>query len=166
VSIEPFAIHFVTMPGGGEIGLCRMPGRDGRLGWNVGTIARWRPGVVVSLTEAGEVGLNLAHRLPELLAPHGIRHRHFPIVDYGAPEAGDAAWAMLAAELHGVLDAGGRVLVHCMGGCGRSGMIALRLMVERGEVVEAALQRLRAVRPCAVETDGQRDWAAQPSLRA
>jgi predicted protein tyrosine phosphatase len=165
VSIERFAIHAVTLPGGGEIGICRMPGRDGRLGWNVGTIARWRPEILVSLTPAGEGGLNVVERLPELLAPHGIRHCNFPIVDYGAPEDGDTAWATLAAKLHPVLDAGRRLLVHCMGGCGRSGMVALRLMVERGELPEAAFQRLRAVRPCAVETEGQREWAAPPPFR-
>ena len=41
----------------------------------------------------------------------------------------------------------------------RSGMIALRLMVERGADPDEALKRLRAVRPGAVETDEQRLWA-------
>jgi len=54
---------------------------------------------------------------------------------------------------------GGKVLVHCMGGCGRSGMAVLRLMVETGEPPHSALSRLRAARPCAVETDAQFDWA-------
>ncbi len=56
---------------------------------------------------------------------------------------------------------GGRVLVHCMGGCGRSGMALLRLMVESGEPADRALARLRAVRPCAVETPEQLAWASQ-----
>ena len=51
------------------------------------------------------------------------------------------------------------MLVHCRGGCGRSGMAVLRLMVEAGEAPEEALARLRAVRPCAVETEAQMDWA-------
>jgi len=38
--------------------------------------------------------------------------------------------------------------------------MALRLMVEHGEAPNAALQRLRMVRPCAVETDAQQAWAA------
>jgi hypothetical protein len=38
-------------------------------------------------------------------------------------------------------------------------MIALRLMVERGEPAEAALARLRAARPGAVETAEQLAWA-------
>jgi protein-tyrosine phosphatase len=57
------------------------------------------------------------------------------------------------------LRSGGRVLVHCFGGCGRSGMAALRLMVAAGEGPESALHRLRASRACAVETEAQRLWA-------
>ena len=57
------------------------------------------------------------------------------------------------------LRGGGRVLVHCRGGCGRSGMVALRLMIEAGEAPDEALSRLRSVRPCAVETKAQMGWA-------
>ena len=39
-------------------------------------------------------------------------------------------------------------------------MIAMRLMVEAGETPDDALQRLRAVRRGAVETEEQRVWAA------
>ncbi len=38
-------------------------------------------------------------------------------------------------------------------------MAVLRLMVEAGEDPDAALARLRAVRPCAVETGAQLTWA-------
>ena len=38
----------------------------------------------------------------------------------------------------------------------------LRLMVEAGEEPQAALTRLRGLRPCAVETDAQYEWAANP----
>src|SRR5690606_33735699 len=57
------------------------------------------------------------------------------------------------------LEGGGRVLVHCLGGCGRSGMVALRLMIGAGETPEVALRHLRGVRPCAVETEAQLAWA-------
>ena len=51
------------------------------------------------------------------------------------------------AELNGILDRGGSVLTHCYGGHGRSGMVTLRLMVERGEEPETALARIRTERP-------------------
>jgi protein-tyrosine phosphatase len=166
VNVEPFRIATVDAPGGGAIGLCRMPGRGGRLADDVAAILAWRPALVVSLTEASELARHGADAMPGLLAAGGVACRSFPVVDYGAPEADDGAWPVQAAELHAALDAGQRVLVHCMGGCGRSGMVALRLMAERGEAVEAALQRLRAARPCAVETDGQLAWASAAARRA
>jgi len=42
-------------------------------------------------------------------------------------------------------------------------MIALRLLVERGEDASSALARLRAARPRAVETDAQLAWASAGS---
>ena len=57
------------------------------------------------------------------------------------------------------LRGGGRVLVHCKGGCGRSGMIVLRLMVAAGEAPLVALERLRGIHPEAIETSGQLNWA-------
>ena len=51
------------------------------------------------------------------------------------------------------------MVVHCMGGCGRSGMILLRLMIDAGETPDSALARLRTARPCAVETKAQMRWA-------
>ncbi len=158
--VEPFAIAEVSAPRGGRIGLSPMPGRSGALAEDVAAIVRWRPTFVVSLPQPVELRRHGAHMLPGLLAPHDVSWRAFPIVDYGAPPVGDEGWAALAAELHTALNTGGGIVVHCMGGCGRSGMVALRLMVERGEPADAALARLRAARACAVETAGQRAWAA------
>ncbi|WP_306372146.1 protein-tyrosine phosphatase family protein [Pseudooctadecabacter jejudonensis] len=94
----------------------------------------------------------------------GIAWHHLPIVDFGAPDATIRhQWHEVSAQAHTLLKEGGRVLSHCFGGCGRSGMVALRLMVEAGEAPDAALARLRAVRPCAVERDAQFDWASQTS---
>jgi protein-tyrosine phosphatase len=89
---------------------------------------------------------------------------HLPIPDYGAPDAlVESQWTEAAQRALDVLASGGKVWVHCMGGCGRSGMAALRLMVEAGEEPSLALGRLRAVRPCAVESPQQYKWAAEGS---
>ena len=91
------------------------------------------------------------------LAEAGIAWRHWPIRDFGVPAGSD--WPRLAAALHSVLDGGGAVLLHCRGGRGRSGMVALRLLVERRAEPRAELARLRAVRSGAVETRAQLRWA-------
>jgi len=95
------------------------------------------------------------------LANVGIAWRHLPIIDFGAPDEDIITrWGEVSALGAEVLAGGGKILTHCFGGCGRSGMSALRLMVEAGEDPSAALERLRIARPCAVETDAQLAWAS------
>ena len=106
-----------------------------------------------------------AAEMPQRLAAAGVAWKHFPIVDYGAPEKTSGDWPALSAELHAILDRGGSVLAHCYGGHGRAGMVALRLLTERGENPKSALARIRAVRPGAVEADTQFRWAAAGSSR-
>jgi ADP-ribosyl-[dinitrogen reductase] hydrolase len=53
---------------------------------------------------------------------------------------------------------GNRIVVHCRGGLGRTGVIAARLLIELGEAPDKALQRVRAARPGAVETPEQEDY--------
>ena len=138
----------------GEIGLCHLPGRDRALALDVAAIAQSRPSLVISLTEPAETPPGL----PDLLRGHGIEWLNFPIPDYGTPLP-DAPWPALSRHLHDLAQQGGRVLVHCHGGKGRSGMIVLRLMVEAGADPALALAAVRRLRPGAVETEAQEAWA-------
>lgn len=164
---ERLTIATVELASGGRIGICRLPGIVGDLAGDVAAIRNWEPAFVVSMTGLSEMERAGAAALPFRLKEAGIGWRHFPIVDFGAPEPEVArGWPRLAAELHAALDAGGGVLTHCRAGLGRSGMVALRLLVERGEEPEAALARVRVARPGAVETSGQRAWATRPESQA
>lgn len=159
-----FRIETLTFGTGARLGICPMPGRGGALLADVSAIFRWGPDIVVSMTEMAEMTRQGMDDLGGLLAAGNVAWAHFPIRDFGAPDkAGD--WPELSARLHAVLDDGGSVLAHCYGGQGRSGMVLLRLMVERGEDPANALARLRAVRPGAVETDAQYAWAAMGVAR-
>jgi protein-tyrosine phosphatase len=147
--------------GGGVLALCPMPGRGGEYDADLRAVLAFGPALVLSMTTTEEMQARGAARLAIDLADHGIGWRHLPVVDYGVPgKRVTAAWPAVAAEVRAVLASGGRVLVHCMGGCGRSGMVVLRLMTAAGEEPQAAVARLRAVRPCAVETGAQFNWAA------
>jgi hypothetical protein len=159
--IEAFSIATVSLDGGGRIGICRLPGLSGDLASDVKAVVEWRPAIVVSMTEQAEMDRCGSGRLGAALADAAIEWFHLPIRDYGGLEAeGKAAWPGLAMRLHGILDDGGAVLLHCRGGMGRSGMIALRILVERGEEASRALARLRSARPGAVETPAQFLWAS------
>ncbi len=145
-----FAISEIAV-GGGVLGLCPLPQAA-----DVAVLRDWQADLVLTLVEGAEAAA-LSPDLAAALRAAGIAQRCFAIADYGVPAGG---WPALSVDLHGLLAQGGRIVVHCRGGCGRTGMIALRLMVEAGEAPDAALLRLRTVRPCAVETEDQRLWAS------
>ncbi len=161
---EPFDIYALDV-GGGKLALSPLPCRGGVAG-DVEKISDWGASYVVSLTEAEEMRRLGAQALPGMLADKAIEWISYPIVDFQVPDPSqEALWADLEGLLVKALQEGAGVLVHCRGGCGRSGMAVLRLMVACGEVPGAALERLRALRPCAVETDAQMDWATKGVLR-
>ena len=144
----------------GRIGLCPMPGRTGDYGGDLDALISWQPALVVTLTSDIELESAGAERLPADLARAGVTWRHLPVCDFRAPSVETSAhWPEVSSEARGVLARGGAVLAHCYGGCGRSGMALLRLMVDAGEDPESALARLRKARPCAVESAAQFTWA-------
>jgi predicted protein tyrosine phosphatase len=78
---------------------------------------------------------------------HGIGFLHLPTLDTRA-----VSQEMLddgVAWVNGVVDAGARVLVHCEHGIGRSVLLALCVLVSRGDDPLAALTRVKSARPVA-----------------
>ncbi len=152
--------------GTGYLGIAPMPGRTGAYQADLNTILRWGAALVLTMTTAEEIRRAGITAFKNDLSAAGVAWHHLPIPDFGAPPADTAAlWPEVSAEAHALLDRGGRVLAHCYGGCGRSGMALMRLMVEAGEDADPALERLRKARPCAVETEDQRAWAAIPMFQ-
>lgn len=144
----------------GQMGISQMPGRDGDYGADLTALLDWAPDLVLSMTTQSEMERKSAWRLGPDLEAEGVAWRHLPIRDFGVPGSETAAlWAEASGLAHDILRRGGRVLVHCMGGCGRSGMAFLRLMLEADEKPVLAIARLREIRPCAVETAAQKEWA-------
>lgn len=158
---EPFEIAEIALTGGGRLGIARLPGRTGQLAQDVEAIARWGARYVVSMTDPTEMAAHGASHLSQALAEHGIEHRAFPIPDYGVPAENDQRWKPLSKALQANLRSGGAVLLHCLGGKGRSGMVAARLISEQGTPPQQALAAVRKARPGAVETEAQEGWAAK-----
>ncbi|MGL4635166.1 MAG: protein-tyrosine phosphatase family protein [Beijerinckiaceae bacterium] len=157
---EPFSIATLILPSGGSIGIAPLPGRGGDLAADIAMIQAWGADHVVTMTPLVEMESAGVGALGDLLIKAGAGWHKLPVVDYGVPDAEvTAEWIRLAPMLQATLNTGGKVLLHCMGGKGRSGMVALRLLVERGENPATALARIRAVRPGAVETEAQLEWA-------
>ena len=154
-----FVIYAVPVERG-ILGIAPMPGVDGHYDQDLAHLKDWKPAMVVSMTEPAELEAAGVTTLATDLQHSGTRWFSFPVPDYGIGDAlQEVEWDTIRDTALSALRGGGRVLIHCKGGCGRSGMAALRLMVAAGESQKAALKRLRAVRPCAVETRAQQRWA-------
>lgn len=147
---------------GGLLGICPLPGRFRPYAVDLAAVLDWRPDAVLTLTTLPEMARHGAEGFGVDLPARGVAWHHLPVADFGTPSEDVATlWPDLVTLLAG----GGRVLAHCYGGCGRSGMALLRLMVEAGEPGPDALHRLRVARPCAVETQAQMDWAYGGQMR-
>ncbi len=151
-----YALHVLD----GIAALSPLPGRYGDYRSDLSHIRDWQPAIVISMTTQAEMVARGAGDLGRDLQNMGTRWMHLPIEDFGAPSPEvEEAWHVAEKAALAAVQGGGRVLIHCNGGCGRSGMAMLRLMIEAGEPADAALSRLRALRPCAVETEAQLQWA-------
>jgi protein-tyrosine phosphatase len=159
--MSDFAIYPVPLSTG-TVAISPIPGRSGAFEADLNTLLRWNPDLVLTMTTAAELTHVHATDLPMRLQDAGTDWLHLPIKDFGEPHGETAAfWPEAAKRAHAILDHGGKVLAHCYGGQGRSGMAIMRLMVERGITPDNALAQIRAIRPGAVETDAQRLWASQ-----
>lgn len=156
---DSMVIHALSV-GGGILAISPLPGAGGSYAADLEHIHSWAPAVVITLVTDVELVAAGAQDLGQDILDKGTRWVHLPVRDFSAPDgAFDEAWSPVSRQARQALLGGGRVLVHCRGGCGRSGMVALRLMIEAGEAPDEALVRLRGVRACAIETDGQMRWA-------
>ncbi|MBK1736201.1 hypothetical protein CKO15_13170, partial [Halorhodospira abdelmalekii] len=128
---------------------------------DIESIAQWGACRVVTLMERSELAAfgvgDLGSRIQERLG-EGSWH-HLPIIDGSVPGAkAEAAWEAIADDLHACLDAGLRICLHCLGGLGRTGVIACRLLIETGVDPDDALRRVRQARLGAVETREQLEY--------
>lgn len=167
---HPLEIATVDLPGGtAAIGLTICPGKTDAsamtgawsrdVGLDVVAIREWGAKAVVCLMETFELKMLAVEHLPTVVESEGIRWFHLPIRDVSVPTAAfEQEWATKGAELREILSGGGRVLVHCKGGLGRSGIIAARLLVEFGMKPEAAIALVRKQRPGAIENAAQEKY--------
>jgi ADP-ribosyl-[dinitrogen reductase] hydrolase len=167
---RPLQIAEVKSSTGGIVGITFCPGKCARslfgpawqrdLAIDLDAIKAWGAECVVTLMEHHEFELLQVRRLGDEVRARGMRWLHLPIVDVNVPSAEfEAEWTMVVDDLVSALGRGGKVLVHCKGGLGRAGTVASLLLIETGEAPAAAIRKVRAVRPGALETPAQERYA-------
>jgi ADP-ribosyl-[dinitrogen reductase] hydrolase len=169
---HPLRIDAVQVPGGGLIGITFCPGKkqafaatgawDRDLGLDIEVIRQWGATDVVTLMESDELKLVGAHEIGAFVTRNGMVWHHLPIVDRDTPaKSFEAGWKESGPALRARLRDGGRIVVHCLGGLGRAGTIAARLLAEMGMEPQLAIRTVRAARPGAIENDQQAGYVTK-----
>ena len=87
---------------------------------------------------------------------NNLKWIHMPIEDLKAPDHKFMdKWQVIKTLLKNDLIEGKNVVIHCMGGKGRSGTIAAILLIEFGENNKNAIELVRKKRKGAIETKEQ-----------
>lgn len=150
----------------GRLGLTFLPGKRGaslrypgrvyrrRLADDLATLADLRVARLVLLVEDAELDRWGDRDIVERAGDAGVRVHRYPMPDGGTPGTMAAMERILATVAEG--RAAGDVAVACMGGVGRTGLVAACALVAAGWAPPDAIRRVRAVRhPEAVETAEQ-----------
>jgi len=156
----------------GEIGMTLCPGRHdiyaifgdrGRdLNSDLKVINDWEARALVSLIEAKEMEIYGVADLPGKVAALGIEYVHLPVVDMDIPDAAfDILWLDSGKKLRSYLRSGQRIVLHCLAGLGRTGMIAAKLLIELGIEQDEAIRMVRTARPGTIQTMFQELYVKQ-----
>lgn len=126
----------------GELAAMPLPGRSRALARDAEFLRSRGVRTVISLTSA----------VPPF-EDGTFRQVHIPVTDFTAPTL-----AQMIEFVQVVSDSTARgepVAVHCAAGLGRSGTMAAVYLVARGASADAAIARLRELRPGSIETEAQ-----------
>jgi len=148
-------LRSVQLPAGvsGLLLLHSMPGRREPLDRVWEEIRRQQVQLLVSLAALSEIrgkSPTYAAALEQKAVPCAVES--FPIRDFGVPEEREDFWA-LAVKVARQLRAGGRVLIHCGAGIGRTGTLATCVLL--------ALEQPRAQAESAVSAAGSHPETAE-----
>lgn len=117
------------------------------------------PRRVRDLEHIASLGVTLIVNLHErghssqLLGRIGLRELHLPVPDFTPPSL-----EQLQSGVTGITEAvaeGERVAIHCGAGLGRTGTLLACYLVSRGNTADAAIARVRNLRPGSIETSRQ-----------
>ena len=125
---------------------------------------QWGASGIVTFNETEELhGLGVGD-LGDHVLNAGMWWRQMPITDMEVPEGGfEDNWAIEGKQIIASLVAGERVVLHCLAGLGRTGMMAARLLVDLGMAPALAVAEVRKVRPRAIQTEEQEKYVYQHS---
>jgi len=165
----PLKIAVLELPNKGLIGITPCPGRNhtDKLGqiWkrnlqqDLSIIAEWGADSVLTLLEKKDFDRLGVPNIIEEIKLTGLQCYHLPIPDMDVPGVEfNAAWKKDGEKILQSLRAGGKIIIHCAAGLGRSGMIAAKILSAFNKTPKIAISSVRGIRPGAIETDPQANF--------
>lgn len=150
-------IFEVTQIGSGK--LCVMPKPDSQyLGDAVNFFHYLGINTIVCLLEMAEIEEYGLQQEEALCQQTGMDFVHFPIADSHIP-ANAEAFRGLVNALHGKLQDGQNIVIHCRAGIGRTGVLAGCILVNDGMAGDDAIQQISGARGFPIpETEAQYDY--------
>lgn len=117
---------------------------------------------LITLMPAGELEQNQAAELPALCAARNLEWFHLPVADEQVPlDDFASAWGQARERIRVLLGEGRSIAIHCKGGSGRTGLIAARILIDRGLPCPEAIAMVQALRPKAIQHPAHLAWIAQ-----
>jgi ADP-ribosyl-[dinitrogen reductase] hydrolase len=166
-------IDEVKIPNGmGIIGMTLCPGKklhsavssvwDRDLDGDLKAIQDWGAQALVNLMEEHEYALLRIPDYKEKVKAYPMEFYHLPIQDAHPPdERFIDLWKNAGPRLRQILSSGGKILIHCRGGQGRTGTVAAQLLVELGVQHKEAIKAVRYARSGTIQTLDQENYIYQ-----
>ena len=170
---HPLRIDEVKVPGAdGIIGMTLCPGKkikslisgewDRNLDIDLRSIKTWGATAIVTLIENHEFEQMAVKELPQKAEFTSIAWYHLPIKDVCPPDRRFAGkWKIIGPKIRQTLQEGGKILIHCRGGLGRTGTVAAQILVEFGMAPQDAIKEVRKARHGTIETSQQEGYVYQ-----
>ena len=160
LKVDSASLLLTHLPGRNHIdGQGRVWSRD--LEADLKALKVWGADAVICLVEPGELTAMGVPDYAEALRKYDFALFHLPIRDMSTPgQPFEEAWAHHANELNELLSGPSHIVVHCAAGLGRTGMFCAEMLVRMGYYAEDAIQKVRGIRPGAIETHAQEHYVS------
>lgn len=151
----------------GALVLTPCPGtKDADLDTSLAQLQQQGVAAIVTALDESELASKGVAELGEKAQQLGMKWFQIEIEDDCAP--GDefaAKWQQASPELHQVIAQGGKVAMHCMGGSGRTGLLAAHFLLEKQWQLDDIVREVQALRPGAFTKSVQVDYIKQVAAK-
>ena len=143
----------------GDLIISSCPGIGKGLLKDIETIKELKIDTLFTLIDDAELNSLGGKGLSQLLEINQIRWHQLPISNFSIPEKKQKDLLIQTVkELVDDLINNKNILIHCMAGLGRSGMVAAIVLREIGVNTQLSISTIRDARPGAIETTSQVDY--------